>query len=220
MNRQNEIVLVGGGGHAKVVIDAIKSTGKFSIYGITDSLLPKGTSVLDVKVIGRDTELPKVFKKGVKYAFISVGSIGDCTVRKRIADNLEKIGFRLPVIVHPKAVVAEDVKLGGGTFVAAGAVINPGTKIGKNAIINTSSSIDHDCEIGDFVHIAPGVTLSGGVKIKDGAHIGTGASIIQKITVGEKVLVKAGDVIKRDVSVEYVATSTQSWPRGPHDKEE
>jgi UDP-perosamine 4-acetyltransferase len=207
MNEQNNIVLVGGGGHAKVIIDAIKCAGKFGIYGIVDSILPEGTSVLGIKVLGGDSELPKIFKQGVKYAFISVGSLGDCSARKRIAENLEKIGFKLPVIAHPKAVIAQDVRLGDGTFVAAAAVINPATKIGKNAIINTSSSIDHDCEIGDFVHIAPGVTLSGCVKIKDEAHIGTGASIVQKITVGAKVMVKAGTTVKHD---EFAARTVES----------
>ncbi len=194
MAKEN-IVLIGGGGHAKVVIDAIKASKKFNIYGIVDANLPKGKSVLGTKVIGKDNLLSEIFKDGIKKAFISIASIGNCQTRKKIYSNLKNIGFQIPVIIHPKAVVAEDVLLGQGTFIAAGSVINPGVRTGKNAIINTSSSVDHDCSIGDFVHIAPGVTLSGGVKIGDETHVGTGASIIQNIKIGKKCLVRAGQTV-------------------------
>jgi UDP-perosamine 4-acetyltransferase len=88
---------------------------------------------------------------------------------------------------------------GEGTFIAAGAIVNPGTKIGRNVIINTSASVDHDCEIGDFVHIAPGVTLSGGVKVGNETHIGTGANVIQYVKIGEKCMVKAGTLLSQDL---------------------
>src|SRR3989338_7983039 len=146
---KKKIILVGGGGHCKVIMDAIESVGEFKIYGITDSSLPKGTVVLN----------------------------------KKIYENLKRIGFKLRFIIHPKAVVSKYVELGEGSFVAAGAVINAGTRVGKNVIINTSSSIDHDCEIGDFVHVAPGVTLSGLVKVGDNVHIGTGASVVHCVTI-------------------------------------
>ncbi len=195
-------MLVGGGGHAKVVINAIKLKSEYDIYGITDPKLKAGESVLGVRVMGSDEILEKAYKDGIRYAFVAIGSLGDersVGTRIGIAANLKKIGFTLPVIVHPRAVVAEDVSLGEGTFVAGGAVINPGTKIGKNAIINTNSSIDHDCIIGDFVHIAPGATLSGGCKVGKEAHVGTGANITQGVSIDEKTLVKAGTLVSRDV---------------------
>lgn len=194
-------MLIGGGGHAKVVIDAIKCDKKLEISGIVDPALKKGDTVLGIPVIGNDNILPGMLKKGIKYAFIAVGSIGNCSVRKKIYDNLKKIGFQLPIVIHPKVVIAKDVELGEGTFVAAGVVINPGTKIGKNVIVNTRSSIDHDCSIGDFAHIAPGVTLSGGVIVKDETHIGTGASVIQCISIGKRNMIPAGCVV-RDNSYE------------------
>ena len=197
--RKKTIILVGGGGHCKVIIDAIKKSRKFIIYGVIDKNLAKGTSILGSKVIGRDNMLPMIFKQGIKNAFISVGSTGNCGIRKKICDNLKNIGFKLPIITHPNSVIAEDVKFGEGTFVAAGAVINPGVKIGKNVIINTSSSVDHDCEIADFVHIAPGVTLSGNVKIGSQTHIGTGTKIIQGLSIGKNCMVKAGELVRRDV---------------------
>lgn len=193
-----KILLIGGGGHAKVVRDAIENSGEFSIYGITDPGLPKGSSVAGLEVMGSDEALPAIFRKGVKNAVISVASIGNCDIRKRIYGSLKNIGFKLPVIAHTKAVIAKDAMIGEGTFLAAGVVINPGVKIGKMAIINTSSSIDHDCEIGDFVHIAPGVTLSGGVKIGNETHVGTGANIIQNKTIGERRMIGAGRTIRHD----------------------
>lgn len=194
-----KLVMVGGGGHAKVVIDAARNSGEYDIYGIIDPRLKIGESVLGINVVGDDDILEDIFKKGIDHAFISIGSIGDCGLRKKMHEVLKGIGFRIPFIVHPRAVVARDVEIGEGAFVAAGAIINPGTKIGKNAIINTSSSIDHDCVIGDFVHIAPGATLSGGVCIGDETHVGTGARVIQCLTIGRRCMVGAGQTIRHDM---------------------
>jgi N,N'-diacetyllegionaminate synthase len=194
-----EIILIGGGGHCKVIIDAIESSGEFSIYGIVDQVLPEGASVLGVKVLGKDDILPELFERGIRYSFIAVGSVGNCDIRKRIYANLKKIGFKLPVIIHPKAVISKYVRIEEGAFVAARAVINVGTSIGKNAIINTSSSVDHDCNIGDFVHIAPGATLSGSVKVGDETHIGTGANVIQSVSIGKKCMIGAGSTLRKDL---------------------
>ena len=197
-NTKEKIVLIGGGGHAKVVIDAIKKEGKFDIYGIVDPVLARGTSVMGISVLGSDDELENIFAKKVKYASIGIGSIDNSEARKRIYRNLKSIGFELPAIKHPSASIGEHVLLGEGTFVAAGAVINPSVKIGKNAIVNTRASIDHDCEIGDFVHIAPGATLSGGVRVGDETHIGTGANVVQYRTIGKECMIGAGRTIRHD----------------------
>ncbi len=198
---KKKIVLIGGGGHCKVVIDAINLTGEFDIYGIVDPALKKTDKVSGVAVLGKDDMLSDIFKEGIKCAFITVGSVGNCEIRKKIYKNLKDIGFNLPVIAHPKSVIASDVisSIGEGTFIAAGAVINPGTKIGKNAIINTRASVDHDCIIGDFVHVAPGATLSGAVKVGDETHIGTGANIIQCITIGKNCVIGAGTTVRKDI---------------------
>lgn len=194
---KKKIVLLGGGGHCKVVIDAIKCGKKYDIYGIVDPKLKKGEKVLGVPVVGSDSELKDIFKKGIKDALITVGSVGDPTVRKKLHSLAKSIGFDFPTVVHPKAVVADDVKIGKGTFVAASVTINSGTSIGDNAIINTSSSIDHDCVIGDFVHVAPGAVLSGGVKVGRDTHIGTGANVVHSVSIKEKSFIKAGSLVAR-----------------------
>ena len=214
--KKEKIILIGGGGHCKVIIDAIKSAGKYAIKGVVDPGLNKGSKVLGVEVLGGDDKLQEHFDKGVKNAFISVGSVGDCTVRKNIFEKVSAIGFVFPAIIHPRAIVAQDVEIGAGTFIAASATVNPGTVIGKNVIINTSSSTDHDCDIGDFVHIAPGVTLSGGVKVGAETHIGTGVNVIQNIKIGEKCFVAAGSLVSHNVldghSVDRAGTYSRTEP--------
>ncbi len=204
-----KIVLVGGGGHCKVVIDAIILDENYKIIGILDPKLPAGSNVLGVPVLGGDELLRKIKKQGVKNAFISMGSVGDCSARKKLYEKIKKIGFEFPVIEHPRAVVAGDVEIEEGTFIAASATINPGTRIGKNVIINTSASVDHDCVIGDFAHIAPGVVLSGGVKVEKEIHVGTGVKVTQYAAINESCikkcfgsrnekLVKAGSLVYTD----------------------
>ncbi|MFH1395321.1 MAG: acetyltransferase [Candidatus Omnitrophota bacterium] len=195
---KQKLIIIGGGGHAKVIIDAVLAGDEYDIHGIIDQKLEKGTKVLGVPVLGADSILPELFGEGIKNAFIGVGSIGNCDVRRTICEKLKNIGFNLPVIIHPKAVVAKDVEIEEGTFVAASATINPGTKIGKNVIINTSSSIDHDCRIGDFVHIAPGAILCGTVSVGEGTHVGIGANIIQSVKIGKNCFIPASRMVKAD----------------------
>ena len=203
---KEKIILIGGGGHCKVVIDAIRKGGIYDIAGIVDKDLKTGSVMLDIPVLGNDDELETEFKAGVKNAFISVGSIGDCGLRKKLYENALEKGFNFPKIIHPSAVIADDVEIGDGTFVAASVTVNTGAKIGKNVILNTQSSIDHDCKIGDFVHIAPGVKLSGGVKVGDESHIGISAAVVQNKTIGKRCFVKAKECVYKDLIDDEV------WP--------
>lgn len=190
-----EIIIVGAGGHAKVVVDAILETGELEIRGLIDKDQKK-KSVREIPVLGDDTLLPELFEQGVRYAFVAVGSIGNTEVREKIYQSLKKIGYELPVIVHPAAYVADNVISGEGTFVSAGAVVNPGTTLGKNVIVNTRSSIDHDCVLGDFVHVAPGAVLGGDVTLGDRTHVGMGAVVIQGANLKAGTFIKAGQVTR------------------------
>ena len=197
---KESIILIGGGGHGKVVIDAIKKDNQFAIHGIVDTIIPKGESVLGINVLGNYDVLDEVLKQGINNAFVSFGSIGDCSARVEACSKLKELGFSLPSIVHPSAIIGSGVTFEEGAFVAAGVVINPDSKIGKNAIINTSASVDHDCVIGDYVHVAPGVTLSGKVKIGDGTHVGVGATVVQHLTIGKKCMIKANGLVSKNMN--------------------
>lgn len=193
-------MILGAGGHAKVIISIVKQLKDFEIVGICDDDSTKlGLEVLGVPVKWRTTDLSEI-RQIADSAFVGIGSVGDPSLRIRFFEEIKKHGFNVPILISPQAVVSEDVAIDEGTVVMPGAIVNPGAHIGKNCIINTGSVIDHDCVIEDHVHIAPGATLSGGVYVSRGAHVGTGVSIIQGIRVGEFSIVGAGAVVVKDVS--------------------
>lgn len=182
--KKKEIVLLGGGGHSKVVRDAIRE-------------------LTVLKVISKGAEETKVLEEfyrfGCRLAHVAVGSVGDAALRVKLAQKLKALGFELPAIIHPAAIVADGVAVGEGTFIAAGAVIGPGAVIGRGVIINTRAAVDHDCRIGDFTHIAPGATLSGGVEVVEKAHIGCGSTVIEYKKIGSKTMIGAGSVVVSDI---------------------
>lgn len=193
------IVLIGGGGHAKSVIDSIKSEGKWNIIGILDNSDKIGQYIADIPVIGTDDDLPMLYNQGVRFVFITIGSIGNVHIRRKLFNKVTEIGFLFPNIIDKSAIIAADIELGTGNFFAKRTVINAGSIIGNQTIINTGAIVDHDCFIGDFVHLSPGSVLSGGVKIGRDSHIGTNSTIIQYINIGEQVLIGAGSVVLKDI---------------------
>lgn len=194
-----KILLIGAGGHAKSVIDSLKAQGKYEPAAIIDKTEVGNAQVLDIPIIGTDEDLPCFYEKGIHYAFVTVGSIGDTRIRQMLYQKLKAIGFILPDIIDPSAVISPTAKLGEGVFVGKSATINAGSSIGKMAIINTAAVVEHECTIGNFCHIAPAAALCGNVSIGDNTHIGTNATIIQGIKVGSNALVGAGSVVLKDI---------------------
>lgn len=192
-----KIILIGAGGHCKVIADIIKSTNEYEIIGITDNDA-KG-SVLNIPIIGDDSILNNIYRKGIDYAFIAIGALNNINSRNIIYANLKKIGFKLPVLIHRNAMISQFSSIGEGTCVMAGAMVNPGANIGMNCIINTGSVIEHDCKIGYNTHISPNVSIAGGVNIGFNSHIGIGSCIIQKINIGNNVTIGAGSVVINDI---------------------
>lgn len=195
-----KILIIGAGGHAKVLIDALLVSGH-KIEGILDQDKKlHGKSVLGIKVLGGDELLEKKYPKDQTILVNGVGSISDTEVRQKIFSNFKKKGFEFMTVIHPSSVIAKSAKLGEGVQVLALSFIGADSTIGANVIVNTKVSIDHDCDIAAHVHLAPGVTLSGLVEIGEAAHIGTGASVIQAVTIGKHSLVAAGAVVVSDVA--------------------
>lgn len=146
----DKIILIGGGGHCKSVIDVIENTGCYEIFGIIDTRENIGKQVLSYKIIGTDEDLADL-RKEVDYAFISIGQIYTSQKRREIYSMLKQLNYRLPVLVSPRAYVSKHSKIGEGTLVMHGAIVNAGAVIGKNCIINTMALIEHDAIIGDFL---------------------------------------------------------------------
>lgn len=207
-----KIVLVGAGGHCKVIIDIIKSNNAYEIIGITDKCT-KEKALLDISIIGDDNKLKEVYKQGIKNAFLCIGALGNLNLRNKIYKNLKEIGFNLPVLIHNTAIVSKYATIGEGTCIMPGVIINSGAKIGKNCIINTGVIIEHDCVIEDNCHISPRAVLGGGVSIDKNTHIGIGATVIQGVNIGCNVTLGAGAVAIRPIPNNVVALGIPSKVR-------
>lgn len=192
------VLVLGAGGHAKVLVEALLAHAAV-IAGIVDAdPALMGMTLLGVPVIGGD-ELVGEFPPTEIMLVNGIGSIGLPIKRRELFVKFKALGYRFATVIHPSAVVSSDVELGEGAQVMAGAVIQPGSRIGCNAIVNTRASVDHDCIIGNHCHVAPGVTLSGGVMTGESCHIGTGATVIQGVRIGGGSVAGAGALVLRDV---------------------
>lgn len=188
------VIVLGGGGHAKVLIDALKLCGTRIIGVVDPAPHAPNAAILGVPVLGGDEV---VYAKDPSEVLL-VNALGTVTVsdrRRQLFAGFKQRGFSFASVIHPSSVVAADAVLGEGVQIMAGAVLQAGCRIGENSIVNTRASLDHDCLIGPHVHISPGVTLSGQVVVGEGSHIGTGATVIQGMTIGEGCLVAAGAVV-------------------------
>ena len=205
----DEIVVIGGGGHAKVVMSVLKKSG-YNVAGYTDRA-DRGL-ILGTPYLGNDGVLADFIRTyaGCK-AIIGVGKVDDSQRRLNLQNQSSALGFDFPVIRSPHAIVKELVLLGPGTVVLDGAVVNSGAQIGEACILNTNSTVEHDCWIGKNVHIAPGATLSGGVSIGDNCLIGVGANIVQSVSVCGGCLIGAGSTVVKDITVPgtYVGNPTK-----------
>lgn len=202
---KSKILLVGAGGHCKVILDLLLSCKEYKIAGIIDLRERLKDNILGIPVIGTDRDLSHFFKSGIKHCFISVGSIGDARVRVKLYSLAKKIGFMFPNLISPKALVSPRSSIGVGNYIAPGVIINAGAQIGNNCIINTGAIVEHDCRIGDFVHLSPGAVLGGGVSIGDYSHIGAGSTVIQDVKIAENTIVGAGSVVTKNIRKGIVA---------------
>jgi UDP-perosamine 4-acetyltransferase len=189
------IVGLGAGTHAKSVVEAIRSSGRFEIVALVDDDPGRGGSeLLGIHVEGPEA-LDRVRAQGVGHAFAGIGGIGSSTARTSAFTRLVSEGFELPPIVHATASVSGWARIGPGCHILAHAVVNAEAELGENVIVNTAAVVEHDCRIGAHVHIGPGALVAGLVGIGEDAHIGIGAVVIQEIEIGAGALVAAGAVV-------------------------
>ena len=204
MTEKRGLVLVGGGGHCKSVLDTVLQLGLYDKVVITDDRNPPGTRIMGCEVAGRDDILGGLYQDGIRHAFITVGSIKNTEPRRRLYARVRAMGFAFPNIVDASAVVSPSVRLGQGIFIGKNAVVNSCAKIEDMAIINTAAVVEHECVIGAFAHVAVGAVICGNVRIGDNTFVGAGATVIQGICIGENSVIGAGSLVLRDVGSQRV----------------
>ena len=190
-----EIILIGGGGHCKSVIDVIEQEGKFQIIGIVDKPELLGVKVLGYPVIGNDSDLVDLSKK-YRYALVTVGQIKSSSLRVRLFKLAVKVGLTMPNIISPRAYVSKHAMIGQGTVIMHDALVNANAKIGENCIINSKALIEHDAIIEDFCHIATNTVINGAAIVRQGSFVGSGVITKQGVKVEKNSFIKAGSLVK------------------------
>jgi len=193
MNETIPVIIYGAGGHGKVTFQVLTAAG-YQVSGFLDDRETLwGKKILGVKVLGGKELILKLPKQSAIIA------LGDNQIRKAIFQQFLDAGFTLITAIHPSAVVHETVKIGAGTLVLPGVVINVDSKIGVNCIINTLAGVDHDCRIANHTHIAPHCALGGGVTVGEQTLVGIGSTVLPGKNIGNFVVAGAGAVVTRDV---------------------
>jgi len=189
-----EIILIGGGGHCKSVIDVVEQEGKFKIAGIVDNNLDIGDKILNYEVIGNDSDLVNLRKK-YQYALVTVGQIKTPNIRIKLFNILKELKFKLPVIISPQAYVSKYSFIDEGSVIMHNALVNSGAKVGKNCIINTKALIEHDVVIEDNCHISTGAIVNGNSIVEENSFIGSNSIVVNGVIV-KTGFYKAGSLIK------------------------
>lgn len=187
---KRKLIIIGASGHGKVVADIAKNVGYEDIAFLDDNTELKFCGAYPVIGTNRDV---------VNYPNTDfIIAIGNAKIRQRLQERIEDV-VHITTLIHPNTVIADDVNIASGTVVMAGAVINPGVTIGKGCIINTCSSVDHDCRIGDFVHISVGSHVAGTVGIGDRTWVGVGATVTNNVNICGDCMIGAGAVVIKNI---------------------
>lgn len=206
------LIVYGGGGHGKSVIDLIRSLRIYRIHGIVDDGLNRDQSVMGVPVLGGSEILPELHAQGVRQAINAVGGIGDITSRIKVFQLLAEHGYVCPVVIHPSAVVEPSSKVLPGVQVFPHAYVGSDSHLGFGAIINTGAIVSHDCSVDDFANISPGALLAGGVNIGKGSLVGMGVTINLGVTIGDNTRIGNSATVKEDVPENGIVRAGMIWP--------
>ncbi len=206
------MIVYGGGGHGKSVIEAIRAMGTHEVIGIVDDGLAKGTQVLGLPVLGGAEELPGLLAQGIRLAANAVGGIGDARSRVRVFHRLIEAGFAFPAVVHPTAVVEPSARLSPGVQIMPHAYVGSEAEIGFGAIVNTSAVVSHDCWLGAYANVSPGALLAGGARLGESALVGMGVTVNLGVTIGDGARVGNSAVVKKDVPPGVIVRAGMVWP--------
>jgi len=189
-----KIILIGAGGHCTSCIDVIELEKKFKIVGLIDNKRKK--PLFTYKILGNDKQLTKINKKK-NYVLITLGQINEASKREKLYKYLLKLGYKFPTIISPLAYVSKKAKIGKGTIIMHGSIINAGAKIGNNCIVNSKALIEHDVVVGDNCHISTNSTINGGVEIFKNSFLGSNSVIKQNTVIGKNSFINANLFINK-----------------------
>ena len=206
------VIVYGGGGHGKSLIDLIRSLNVYTIIGVVDDGLVPGTSILGIPVLGGEAELPELHARGVRLAVNAVGGIGNIAVRVKVFQLLAEAGFSCPAFVHPTAFIEASASLSAGVQVFPHAYVGSETQVGFGAIVNTGAIVSHDCVLEDYVNISPGAMLAGEVHVGAATLVGMGATINLGVKIGSATRIGNGATVKSDVPTGGVVRAGSTWP--------
>jgi len=193
-----KIIIIGAGGHSKVIVDIIHNEQKYEIAGFIDNNLPIGHKVLDYKVLGKEEEINTLINK--HEIFGGIIAIGDNFIRSNVEKKIKQLcnEFEFINCIHPKSNIAFNVVMGQGNVVMAGATINTSSEISNHCIFNTNCSIDHDNRIENFVSVAPNAVTGGNVEVGELSAIGIGATITDQVSIGYNCIIGASSLVNKD----------------------
>jgi sugar O-acyltransferase (sialic acid O-acetyltransferase NeuD family) len=200
-----DLVVLGAGGHGKVVADILLALGE-PVAGFVDDGRPIGSNVLDLPVLGPLEWL------ATRACRVELG-IGDNPTRAWLARRCLELGCEIVVAIHPRAVVAGSARVERGAVVMAGAIVNPSAVIGQGAIVNTGAVIEHDCVLGEFSHVSPNAALGGGCVVGELAHVGIGATMLPLTSVGARTIVGGGALVACDLPEGVIAVGVPARVR-------
>jgi sugar O-acyltransferase (sialic acid O-acetyltransferase NeuD family) len=207
-----ELIVFGGGGHGKSVIDLIRASGIYHIHGVLDDGIEPGTSIMGVQVLGGRQKLAELHSQGIRQAVNAVGGIGDITSRIRVFQLLAENGFVCPSIGHPSAVVEPSARIAPGVQIFPHAYVGSEADVGFGVLINTGAIVSHECKLDDYTNISPGAILAGDVKIGKSSLIGMGVTVNLGVTIGENSRIGNSAIVKSDVAEGSIIRAGTIWP--------
>jgi len=206
------VLVFGGGGHGKSLIELIRAGGQQAIAGIIDDHKPLGSLVLGVPVIGRSEDLTRFYQNGYRLMVNAVGGIGDISQRIAVFERGRSAGFSFPTVIHPTAFVEASATLGEGAQVFAHAYVGSDARLGFGVIVNTGAIVSHDCVLGDYVNLSPGAILAGEVRVGEATLIGMGVTVNLQVRIGAHCRIGNGATIKQDVPDRTIVRAGTIWP--------
>ena len=206
------IIIYGGGGHGKSLLDLLRFLGTYRVAGFVDDGLSAGDEIMGLPVLGGSESLPDLYAQGTRLAVNAVGGIGRVDIRVDVFRQLAEAGFVCPAVVHPTALVEPGATLAPGVQVFSHAYVGSEAQVGFGSIVNTGAILSHDCVLGNFVNISPGAILAGEVQVGDGALIGMGVTVNLQAKIGAGARIGNGATVKSDVPENGVVRAGGVWP--------